>query len=854
MAIVYVESNTTGFGYSLLSASEKYDKTYFFTRDPGRYPILKSLSHVNVVHCDTGSHDILAAAIQQIPQVRFVATTSDDYLNVVARLGETIGTIGNSSAAVSRCRDKLQLQEILSASDIAYPRTIRIQNINQRPKLNFPIVVKPRAGTGSINVRLIVSDDQLSGMDGEDLICQEFIKGKEFSVESFTDAGGHHVLGITRKFVTKPPYFLELGHVFPANIDGRLWANIVETVCRALDAVGYTFGPAHTEVKVINGRIYIIEINARLAGGMIPRLMEKSSALSLPDLYIRSYLAGSSQFSIPRMQLFSSVMFVLPKKGQPYIGINFPDECEDAGVFREEGVNAGKFDFSDRAGYVISVAQTEFAALRKSVACRNGAIVLYALDAPPISANTVRSIIYEGSPLDLNTRIDSILAIEKAHLLMLLRQSIIGATNFHHVREAVLALEANPELIKNYVSGRGDYYDYEHYIIEQCGLAIGGMIQVARSRNDINSTHLLFVIRQALHAIMRRSILFVASLIDGADRGENVLLPIYSQFQTAMPGSAGHYLVAHAQIMLDTMASLMEVADRLDISALGACAGAGTSFNTDSQMTATLLGFESGPLNSLSVIMNKNGAQYLQYLICEISANINRIAIDFQIWSMREINILTLPDGMYGGSSNMPQKRNPYVLEWLRCGHERNIGRLLTLISTMSHLPSGNSYQASKIAEELTVESSNQIAELLTVVTYAIRGAQFSPDASRSAISRGDACATLGAEMAVQKGIASFREAHSQVSHALRDGQRKDDVHAYPEVCSFLDRLKAELESGGRIADKLAGGGGPAAVNTKAALGNLYERLRAATRWLLSSEAKVMRAKSILDHEFRRAR
>ena len=89
---------------------------------------------------------------------------------------------------------------------------------------------------------------------------------------------------------------------------------------------------------------------------------------------------------------------------------------------------------------------------------------------------------------------------------MLRERSILNAEQFDSLRDAVMALEANPALLLEHVSGRGDYFDYEQYVISRCGRDTGGMIQAARSRNDINGTHLLLTIRQALsHVTGRRS-------------------------------------------------------------------------------------------------------------------------------------------------------------------------------------------------------------------------------------------------------------------------------------------------------------------------------------------------------------
>ncbi len=850
MAIIYIESNTTGFGQNLLDISSKYDDVYFIVRDTARYPFLKKPSPVNVIQCDTSSLDGLATAVARINGIRYIASTSDAYIEIVARLNEYLGLLGNSGATVEVCRDKLRLQDVLRDNNIRYPRTTLAHARDQVLGLVFPIILKPRKGTGSIGVRLIESVDAFPVSLDADFICQAFIGGQEFSVETFSDSDGHHVLGVTRKFVTKPPHFLELAHVFPADINATLHKRIAATVRRALNAVGYAFGPAHTEVKVYDGEVYIIEINARLAGGMIPRLMERAYGWSVPDLYVRSHLAQRSQFFASTPHLYSSVAFVIPQTGRHYIGIDFPSDCADAGMFRAQGVNEGKFDFSDRAGYVISVGRTETAAVRQSISLRTRSVVVYANhgETEP-SAATIRKIVYEGVPIHFGTLIDSILTIEKAHLTMLREQSIISAQQFSIVKNAVLALESEPTLLREHVSGRGEYFDYEHYIISRCGLEVGGMIQTARSRNDINSTHLLLVIRDALSAVSRRTIAMIDTIAKRAEETADLLLPIYSQFQTAMPGSAGHYLVAQCQIMLGTLEMLHSIRDHLTESPLGACAGAGTSFATDTQLTATLLGFTKGPINSLSAISDKNNALRCSYLFAELSGNINRVATDLQLWSMREIGIVSFPDAIYGGSSNMPQKRNPYLLEWLRLGHERNIGRLMTVLSSLSHLPTGNSYQASRTAVETIIELANPVTEMLTVLIYAINNIRFDSDASQTAITKGFACATLAAELLVQKRITSFREAHLLIGQLLASERSDELTPALASAAALLESVNADLAHE-PIFNRLVGGGGPSTTNTLASLTQLQKRLFDASRRQQSYDMSISNVQNSLNQRF----
>ncbi|MCS2610674.1 lyase family protein [Halomonas dongshanensis] len=853
MAIIYIESNTTGFGEALLSASLPYDDVYFLIRNPSKYAFLNKLNpRIQIKICDTSSIDAIAETITDIDDIRYVTSTSDGFIQVSSEISELLNLNGNSPSSVNLCRDKFSLQNVLRDYGVNYPMTREIRQPDDLRDIDYPVIVKPRQGTGSSGVQFIDSQDHLPQLIGGSWILQQFTPGAEFSVETFTDDRGHHVLAVTRKFVTKPPHFLEIAHVLPLDLDEANHQKVAETAIQALDAVGYKFGPAHTELKTHADSVTVIEINARLAGGMIPRLMEHAYGWSLVDLYIRSYLSGRCQFKITEPYLTASVSFIVPEIGRSYLGIEFPAECFESGEFYTTGRNEGNFDFSDRAGYVIATGTHGLAALRSSVRSKKYSRVLYVdTNESQVDANDIHDIVNKSSGHPRFDKLTSnLLTIEKAHLLMLRYQGVINSDQFRDLKEAVVALEYNPDLLEEHHSGRGDYFDYEHYMIDHCGRNTGGLIQAARSRNDINATHLLLSVKAVISAIVKRAITLVGTLTCRAGETLEVPLPIYSQYQTAMPGTAGHYMTAQGEILLDSLDPLIALRDELKISPLGACAGAGTSFNTDSHLTASLLGFKVGPTNSLSAITDKNPALRCSSLMTILSGDINRIASDLQLWSMREIAFITLPNGMYGGSSNMPQKRNPYLLEWLRLHHDLNVGYLAGAFSSLTHIPTGNSYQASRTAIETVTEIADKLLDMLDVLTYAIKGLSIDISKTVRAVKHGNACATLVAENLVQQGKSSFRDAHTAVGSALFSGGGHKDF-----LATGAANLLSEFESdanGAQAYKRLTGGGGPATDNTQVAITSLNERLRAVTRHQLVLRERELSNKLDLDNRFRR--
>lgn len=278
------------------------------TKKPQRYLGLEEFSGP-VLECDTNS---LAALQQTIAahfpaeQIAGITTTSEFYLETVAELAASYGLSGNSAAAVRACRNKAQTRLTLEAAGVGQPRfrvvRTRADIAPALAAIPLPCVVKPADDTGSYFVRLChsveeVEEQTLRILDlatnvrgqqtAQTALIEEFIDAPEFSVETFTWQNETHCIGITEKRLTGLPYFVEYGHMFPANLPPQAAQEIRSTVRQALAAVGIASGPTHTEIKLTAAGCAIVEINARLAGGMIPELIRYATDADLLEQQLR---------------------------------------------------------------------------------------------------------------------------------------------------------------------------------------------------------------------------------------------------------------------------------------------------------------------------------------------------------------------------------------------------------------------------------------------------------------------------------------------------------------------------------------------------------------------------------------
>ncbi|MET7334474.1 ATP-grasp domain-containing protein [Nonomuraea sp. NPDC005650] len=305
MNLLFIESNTTGSGMLAFGKAAELGFTpVLATGDPARYAGLDE-TDVKVVVCDTNTPAELARELDAaVGDIAGVTTTSEFYVEAVAQTAASLGLPGNTPEAVARCRNKGRMRAALAAAALPSPAFAVIERgqdldgevLRALARIALPCVVKPVDDTGSSSVALcstpaevvahcrtiLAATTNVRGQPsaGASLI-EGYLEGPEFSVEVISSPAGHRRVGITAKRVTHPPAFVERGHIFPAPVPAESAAVLTEATYCALDAVGVTHGVTHTEIKLIDSAGYVIEVNARPAGGMIPEVIAQSCGFEL---------------------------------------------------------------------------------------------------------------------------------------------------------------------------------------------------------------------------------------------------------------------------------------------------------------------------------------------------------------------------------------------------------------------------------------------------------------------------------------------------------------------------------------------------------------------------------------------
>ena len=360
---IFIESNTSGTGELLLyKAREKNLIPVFITSNPKKYVFLP-IENLNVVVLNTDDRNVLLNAILQIDNVHGVYSSSDYFIETASWLAKMLKLPGTRSQTVKICRNKNQFYEAISAGEFNIPQTTCFSDESAAiasATLSFPVVIKPSNASGSVGVKLCQKEEdakkhiQFLYENSHEVVIQEYVEGDEFSVEVCTFRGQNYILGITKKYLSEFPYFIETGHDFPAILTKDNENNIKETVNRLLSFLNFDFGFCHIELKIKKEKIVIIEVNPRLAGGMIPVLIQTAAGLDVLGLLLDIY-AGKPVTLKTQYNGFSSIRHVIGKKSGKIKMLSYHGPIVDEIKFSKK---AGEDftvhgDFRDRVAYLI---------------------------------------------------------------------------------------------------------------------------------------------------------------------------------------------------------------------------------------------------------------------------------------------------------------------------------------------------------------------------------------------------------------------------------------------------------------------------------------------------------------------
>ncbi|AIO66606.1 lyase family protein [Burkholderia oklahomensis] len=798
---VFIESNTTGTGELLVRKALQRGLTpYFLTADRGKYPFLDAV-RVVTVSIDTSDADGIHDFVSSLGGVVGVLSSSEYFIEVASEVARRLGLPTANTEATRICRDKKRLADALAEHGLDAPRTRALSLDTDAPPaldgLAYPVVVKPRTGSGSVGVRLCANAEEagehcaaLYRAGTHAALVQTYVEGDEYSVETLTVEHETQIVGIVRKRLGREPHFVEIGHDYPAPLSSGQRERIERTVLRALEAVGYAFGPAHTELRVRGDTATIIEINPRLAGGLIPVLLGEVFGVDLLDHVLDMWL-GVAAFPDLTAKRYGAIRFALPaREGVLKSPLAIPADIAATPELRYFHPIARPGDalrlegsFRDRIAAVVcagdhresveAVAERAVAELQADIDADAPVPVPAAAPnaTPPGLPARLQAIVYgDGASEAPLADLDYLFDLNEAHLVMLGATRIVALDRIRPLLDAHRRLRrAGYEPLLARPKPRGLYMLVENYLIETLGEDVGGVLQTGRSRNDINAAttklHLRDATSRAFDALwrLRRAIVFRASA--NVERA----FPIYSQYQPALPGTLAHQLLAYDDALANEIHALFALFQHIDVCPLGAGAGGGTTLPIDPELVCRLLGFEQPASNSLDAVANRSGVVHFLSAMNAIGLVLSRLAQDLQMWTTAEFALVSLPAALTGGSSMLPQKKNPFLVEFVKSRAGVPLGALASCSATLGKTPYTNSFEAGSPMNGLITQACAAIEEAAAVGALLIDGLEAADARIDTHLKDAGVVAMAVAESLVVRRSLDFRSAHTQVAQAVRD-------------------------------------------------------------------------------------
>jgi len=305
----------------------------------------------------------------------------------------------------------------------------------------------------------------------------------------------------------------------------------------------------------------------------------------------------------------------------------------------------------------------------------------------------------------------------------------------------------------------------EQALIERLG-DVGRKLHTGRSRNDQIVTDVKLWVREAIAEIDARLQDLQAALLFSAERDRDLVLPGYTHLQRAQPVLAAHYFLAYVEKFQRDRDRLADCRKRVNVLPLGAAALAGTSLPIDRESVRKQLNFDSLAANSLDVSSDRDFLIEFVFDLSLIAIHLSGWAEEWILWSTTEFGFLELPDAFCTGSSIMPHKKNPDVLELIRGKAGQVAGCLQHLLMLVKGLPLAYNRDLQEDKKAL-FDAHDTVKAALELAAPLIRETRFRHEAIARRIEEGFLDATTLMEFLIGQGV-PMRSAHEAVGKLVR--------------------------------------------------------------------------------------
>jgi argininosuccinate lyase len=379
-----------------------------------------------------------------------------------------------------------------------------------------------------------------------------------------------------------------------------------------------------------------------------------------------------------------------------------------------------------------------------------------------------------------------------AHLHALKKAGVVSENERKNIEKALLKIKAE---IKGGKLELDKKYEDIHMNIEkrltELAPESGAKLHTGRSRNDQVSVDFRLYVKSGIRGVAKILADLRAELIKTAKSNIKTLIPGYTHFQHAQPVSLAHHILAYYEMFTRDFGRLLNAYKTADVLTLGSGALAGVDFDIDRRLEADMLGFGNISRNSMDAVSDRDFALEFNFALGMIAMHLSRFCEELIIWNSFEFGFIKLKDEFTTGSSIMPQKKNPDVLELIRGKTGGVISNLLSLFIMMKSLPL--TYNRDMQEDKKPVmESSDTVYNSLSIFKEIIKTLKFNNENMGAGLKDDSIYATDIATYLVKKGM-PFRKSHETVgrivSYAENAGKTLSamSLKEYKKITGFID-------------------------------------------------------------------
>ncbi len=354
-----------------------------------------------------------------------------------------------------------------------------------------------------------------------------------------------------------------------------------------------------------------------------------------------------------------------------------------------------------------------------------------------------------------------------AHCRMLARQAILPSADARKIEKALkeIFLEIQKGRFQFSMQHEDIHMNIEARLIEKIG-DVGGKLHTARSRNDQVALDTRLYLRHVVDETRDKLLQLREIIISRAEENLDVILPGYTHLQKAQPVRLAHHLMAYYQMFSRDEERLSQLRRRVDVMPLGAGALAGAGYPVDPDYVAELLGFSRIAANSMDAVSDRDFAIEFCFAASLVLLHLSRWSEELILWASDSFQYVDLPDAFCTGSSMMPQKKNPDVLELIRGKTGTVFGDLQSLLVLVKGLPL--TYQRDMQEDKGPLfHAVDTVNDAVSIFSHILASLCFQKDRMMAEAQQGFLNATDLADYLVRKGM-PFRKAHMVAGQAVR--------------------------------------------------------------------------------------